>query len=224
MIVYKLRKMRTELLIEYAQSGVAEALDLIVERYKDMVFKISQDYFGIWAEKSDIIQNGFVGLMKAVYYYDIDKESNFNTFAWMNISSEMKTFLTYLNRKKNKVLSESVSIEEMAPENESGQSDEDASYYLMEKNEDLFKNPFEESFMVEKTLLELRGLVSEKEYEVFELFLKKFSYSEIAGRLALKRKKVDNTIQKCKKKFKEAYQKQQNEKERYDKWFKGEMK
>ncbi|MDN5358958.1 MAG: polymerase sporulation-specific sigma factor [Thermotogaceae bacterium] len=220
MIVYKLRKMRTEELIEYAQTGTQEAIELIVERYHDMVYKLSQQYYGAWAEKSDIIQNGYVGLLKAIFYYDCEKKSNFNTFAWMNINSEMKSFLTYLNRKKNKMLSESVSFEDIFHETE---EDEEGSYFITKEKEDIYENPYDNEMMLEKTMTALKKEVSRQEYRVFEMFLQKYSYDEISQSEKLKKKKVDNTIQKCKKVFKGLFNAYQKEFRYYQEWFLGRM-
>ena len=220
MIIYKLRKMRTEDLIEYAQTGTQEAIELIVERYHDMVYKLSQQYYGSWAEKSDIIQNGYVGLLKAIFYYDCEKRSNFNTFAWMNISSEMKSFLTYLNRKKNKLLSESVSFEEILHET---QEDEEGSYFITKEKQDIYENPYNNQMILEKTMNTMKKEITEQEYRVFGLFLQKFSYEEISEREGLKKKKVDNTIQKCKKIFKSQFDRYQEEMRYYQEWFLGRM-
>lgn len=220
MIVYKLRKMSTEELIEYAQTGTQEAIELIVERYHDMVYKLSQQYYGTWAEKSDIIQNGFVGLLKAIFYYDSEKKTNFNTFAWMNINSEMKTFLTYLNRKKNKMLSESISFEDIIHDT---QDDEEGTYFVKKEMQDIYENPYKDMLVVEKTLDTLKREVSEQEFRVFNLFLEKYTYDEIAKKEKMKKKKVDNTIQKCKKNFKGIYEKNQQEMSCYDEWFLGRI-
>jgi len=220
MIIYKLRKMRTEELIEYAQTGTQEAIELIVERYHDMVYKLSQQYYGAWAEKSDIIQNGYVGLLKAIFYYDCEKKSNFNTFAWMNINSEMKSFLTYLNRKKNKMLSESVSFEDIFHETE---EDEEGSYFITKEKEDVYENPYDEQMILEKTMNALKKEISPQEYRVFEFFLQKYSYDEISEKESLKKKKVDNTIQKCKKIFKNLFDTFQSEFIFYQEWFLGRM-
>ena len=212
--------MRTEELIEYAQTGTQEAIELIVERYHDMVYKLSQQYYGAWAEKSDIIQNGYVGLLKAIFYYDCEKKSNFNTFAWMNINSEMKSFLTYLNRKKNKMLSESVSFEDIFHETE---EDEEGSYYITKEKEDIYENPYNDEMILEKTMTALKKEVSGQEYRVFEMFLQKYSYDEISKNEKLKKKKVDNTIQKCKKLFKGLFDEYQKEFRYYQEWFLGRM-
>jgi len=193
--------MRTDELIEYAQSGISEALTLIVERYHHMVIKISNQFFGSWAEKSDIIQNGYVGLLKAIYYYKTEREANFTTFAWTNINSEIKSFLTYLNRKKNKILSDSLSYD-FAYNNDS--DDEDASYYI-KGIKDTYEQTYDNEILFEKTLFVLKAEISDNEYAVFDNYLKNYSYAEISSLLDIKIKKVDNTIQKCRKKFKKIY-------------------
>lgn len=220
MIIYKLRKMHTEELIEYAQTGTQEAIELIVERYHDMVYKLSQQYYGSWAEKSDIIQNGYVGLLKAIFYYDCDKKSNFNTFAWMNINSEMKSFLTYLNRKKNKMLSDSISFEEVLHET---QEDEEGTYFITKEKQDIYENPYDDRMIIDKTMNALKKEVTDLEYRVFEMFLQKFTYDDISKQETMKKKKVDNTIQKCKKIFKNHFDNYQAEFRYFQDWFLGRM-
>lgn len=217
MLIYKLRKMSTEELVDYAQAGISEALSLLVERYHNMVIKISNQFFGIWAEKSDIIQNGYVGLLKAVYYYKPEKEANFTTFAWTNINSEIKSFLTYLNRKKNKILSDSVSYDFTFSDDP---DTEEGSYYVSEFN-DSYEHAYEQYYLYNKSLTLLKEQISEEEYAIFELYSQNYSYSEISVMKNVKTKKVDNTIQKCRKKFREIFESESDYLEMIDKWFRG---
>lgn len=198
MITYRLRKLRTDDLVGYAQDGVEEALSLLVERYQNMVLKISNQYYGNWAEKSDIIQNGYVGLLKAIYYYKPDKEANFNTFTWTNIHSEIKTFLTYLNRKKNKILTESFSFDYSLS---SDSEDEEMEAYLAlnERDTDEVVN---EQLSVERTKNRMKEVLTAKEIRIFEMYTESFTYLEIAEKYAINTKRVDNVIQKCRRKFK----------------------
>ncbi|HPB86249.1 MAG TPA: sigma-70 family RNA polymerase sigma factor [Thermotogota bacterium] len=204
MILYKLRKMRNEELVLYAQDGIEEAISLLVERYQNMVQKIANQYYGMWAEKSDIIQNGFVGLMKAIFYYKPDREANLNTFAWTNIHSEIKTFLTYLNRKKNKILTESYSFDYTSSE----ESDEEEPMMTM-----VFEQESEavnlKDLLIEKTTERMKAALSEEEMGIFLMYTENYTYSEIAGRYGVNTKKVDNVIQKCRKSFKTYYEEEQ---------------
>ncbi|WP_456399389.1 sigma-70 family RNA polymerase sigma factor [Mesoaciditoga sp.] len=186
---YKFRGKSTAELIRLAQSGIREATDLIVERYYPMVVKISSKYYTEWAEKDDLIQNGLVGILKAIYYYKEGK-SSFTSFAWKSIESEIKSFLTYLNRRKNKMLTDSVKIDFLLDENEDDKS------LNFGYNQGLF-----ESYIVEEFLNECKNILTEEEYEIFNLYLQHIPYKEIAKLVGKKFKYVDNTLQKIKKRL-----------------------
>ncbi|ONN27881.1 RNA polymerase sigma70 factor [Thermosipho affectus] len=189
MIKYNLRMKRVEKLVELAQSGLIEALELIIEKYYPMVVKISSKYYAPWAEFEDIIQNGLIGLIKAVFYFDSEK-SSFNSFAWRSIESEIKTFITYLNRRKNKILSESSSIDSL---NEA-EGSEQADYSLEDKNSSVIKNAFIQ-IIKEKIMNYLKDI----EIDIFEMWLEGYTYKEIEKKLNINLKKIDNTVQKIKR-------------------------
>ena len=187
-IKYGLRGKRTEVLVELAQAGLKEALEIIIERYYPMVVKIASNYFATWAEFEDIVQSGLVGLMKAVYYYSPGK-SKFSTFAWRSIDSEIKSFLTYLNRKKNQLLSDAISMDSFSDEDE----DEEIGYAFGE-DEGISKKAII-WYIMDSVMEEL----SELEKEIFSMWYNGYSYSEISENLDVNQKKVDNTIQKIKR-------------------------
>ncbi|WP_036221795.1 sigma-70 family RNA polymerase sigma factor [Mesoaciditoga lauensis] len=187
---YKFRSKPTIELIRLAQSGVKEATDFIVERYYPMVVKISSKYYTEWAEKDDLIQNGLVGILKAIYYYKEGK-SSFTSFAWKSIESEIKSFLTYLNRRKNKMLTDSLKID----------------FFLDESEEDKvlnlgYEQSLFEGYVVEEFMNECKNILAEEEYYIFEMYLQKIPYKEIAKSVGKKVKYVDNTLQKIKKQLK----------------------
>ncbi len=187
-IKYQLRSKRTEELVELAQSGLNEAVEIILERYYPMVIKISSKYYAPWAEFDDLVQNGLVGLIKATYYYQPDK-SGFSSFAWRSIESELKSFLTFLNRKKNKMLTDAVSVDQTSVEEseEPGYSFEDATVST------------QQSAIVEIVLDEVKRYLKDQEQEIVELWTNGESYEEIGKKLNVEFKKIDNTIQKFKR-------------------------
>ncbi len=191
-IKHRLRGKRIEVLVEMAQAGLKEALDIIVEKYYPMVVKISSNYFAPWAESSDIIQNGLVGLLKAVFYYKPGK-SKFSTFAWRSIDSEIKSFLTYLNRKKNQVLSDAVSVDALTTTEE----DEEIGYSFEDGGRDVSR-----SALIWYIMESVMNDLSQLEKEIFSMWQNGYSYSEISENLNVNQKKVDNTIQKVKKHLK----------------------
>ncbi|MCX7653923.1 MAG: sigma-70 family RNA polymerase sigma factor [Fervidobacterium sp.] len=191
MIKYSLRSKPVEKLVELAQSGLSEAVDLIIEKYYPMVVRIASQFYAPWAEFDDIVQNGLIGLIKAIFYYEEGK-SSFTTFAWRSIESEIKTFITYQNRKKNKMLSESTSMDSVFDDVE----DEQIDYFV----EDTATN----TNVVRQTILsmiheEILSILNEEETQIFELWLDGYSYKEIEERVGVNFKKVDNTVQKVKK-------------------------
>jgi len=186
MLRYKLRGKRTEVLVQYAQAGFKEAMELIIEKYYPMVLKISSNYYAPWAEKEDIVQCGVVGLIKAVFYFEEGK-SSFTSFAWRSVESEIKSFLTYLNRKKNKMLSDAISVEQTEDE-------ESPEYEIVDVSRDVPLEVFSD-IILEKVLERLKGA----ERDIFLKWLNGFSYKEIAEEFKTSVKKVDNTVQKARR-------------------------
>lgn len=191
MIKYSLRSKPVEKLVELAQSGLSEAVDLVIEKFYPMVVKIASQFYAPWAEFDDIVQNGLIGLIKAIFYFEEGK-SSFSTFAWRSIESEIKTFITYQNRKKNKMLSDSTSMDSVFDD----VNDEQIDYFV----EDTDNN----TNVIRKTILsmiheEILEKLNEEETQIFELWLDGYSYREIEERVGVNFKKVDNTVQKVKK-------------------------
>jgi len=191
MIKYALRSKPTEKLVELAQSGLTEAMDLIIEKFYPMVVRIASQFYAPWAEFDDIVQNGLIGLIKAIFYYEPGK-SSFSTFAWRSIESEVKTFITYQNRKKNKMLSDSTSMDSIFDDVD----DEQIDYFVADTSTT--------TNVVRNTILsivheEILESLKEDEIKIFELWLDGYSYKEIEEQVGVNFKKVDNTIQKVKR-------------------------
>ncbi|HOO74900.1 MAG: sigma-70 family RNA polymerase sigma factor [Thermotogae bacterium] len=187
--IYSLRSLNLNRLIKVAQTGDNNAMGMILEKFEPMVKSITSKYYGTWAEFEDFIQVGFVGLMQAVYNFKEDSNTKFSTFAYMNISSEIKSFVTYLNRQKNKVLTDAVNLE-YNDENDEGES----SDYYIEKAEEENVDP-----LMKYLISECYLLLKDDEQIIIDYWLEGYSYKEISGLSGFKLKKVDNTVQKIKK-------------------------
>ncbi|MEN3009048.1 sigma-70 family RNA polymerase sigma factor [Pseudothermotoga sp.] len=192
-IKYRLRAKKNEELVNLAQAGLKEALELIVERYYPMVCRICSKYYAPWAEFEDMVQSALVGLIKAVYYYQPDK-SGFTSFAWRNVESELKSFLTFLNRKKNKLLTDAVSMDLLA----SSEDSEETGYSFEDTVRSTARNALGE-MIIER----VKNFLNELEVDIFQMWLDGFSYEEIQTTLNVNFKKVDNTIQKVRRIVKE---------------------
>lgn len=186
--------MTTDELIMKAQNGDDEAMNELIKIYFPLVSVNAQNYFLIGAEKEDLIQEGLLGLLKAIKYYKSEK-SSFNTFAILCIRSQIFSAIKLANSKKNMALNEAIlnssNIYEEDDNNfdldfvSSAKSPEDI-FFDKEKITD-FQNYTENNF-------------SKLEKEIFKYLIRGYSYKEIANQLNISIKSVDNTIQRIRKK------------------------
>ena len=102
--------MSDEQLISLVKTDDKYALDFIIEKYKDLVNMKVSKYFIIGAEKEDIIQEGMIGLYKAVKSFNTEKQNSFKTFANMCIERQLITAVKNSNRQKHIPLNSSISL------------------------------------------------------------------------------------------------------------------
>ncbi len=112
-------------LIRKIKSGDNEALNYLLEKYKEVVNMKVGRYFIIGAEKEDIVQEGLIGLYKAVQSFDTEKQNSFKTFANLCIERQLITAIKGSNRQKHMPLNSYLSLNMSAYDNE----DDDTSIY-----------------------------------------------------------------------------------------------
>lgn len=179
-----------------AQQGDQESLNMILKNYKKLIFMNSRNYFLIGADQDDLLQEGMIGLIKAIKVYDGTKNASFKTFATLCIKRQLITAIKSSNAQKNIALN---SASGNYIENEEGKevsySKGLASY--------IHYNP-EEIILSKEKVADLdkysREKFSESEREVFLLLIKGYSYREISEKLDKNLKTIDNTIQRIKRK------------------------
>lgn len=187
---FKFRTKSTLELVKLSQEGIRESVDFVVERYYPMVLKISSKYYSVWGEREDLIQNGLVGILKAIYYYKEGK-SSFTSFVWKSIDSEIKSFLTYLNRRKNKMLTDSIKVDLLNDKN----SEDKAPDVGYEPN-------MLDEYIFEEFMKECRNILTDEEMKIFEMHIQHVPYKEISRCIGKNSKYVDNSLQRIKKKLK----------------------
>ena len=106
--------MTDEELIELIKSGDKYAIDFLIEKYKDLVGMKVNKYFMIGAEKEDIVQEGMIGLFKAIQSYKPDKQNSFKTFANMCVERQLITAIKTSNRQKHQPLNSYLSLSSSA--------------------------------------------------------------------------------------------------------------
>lgn len=179
----------TELeLLEKAQSGDENATDKLMSNYKFLVTLLSRKYFLIGGEREDVIQEGMIGLYKAIRKFSKEKGS-FKNFAKICIESQIQTAIRKSNRQKNLILKGSLSLEGDGVEN-------------LLPTESLEQNLIEEENKEER-LRKINEVLTELERKVLEEYLSGFSYLQISENLSISTKSVDNAISRIKIKLKD---------------------
>ena len=110
-------------LIKIIKSGNKYALEYLIDRYKGLVNMKVGKYYIIGAEREDIVQEGLIGLFKAIKNYQPDKQSSFKNFANMCIERQLITAIKTSNRQKHMPLNSYLSLNMNAYENEDGNND-----------------------------------------------------------------------------------------------------
>lgn len=190
-----------EQLVRIAQSGDDEALEAILSRYKNLVYSKSKPYFLAGADDDDIIQEGFIGLYKAVKDFDADRFPFFKVFAGVCVTRHIITAVKAASRKKHQPLNSYVSLDKNTYDDDSDTTLLD----VMAFNE--LQDP--EAILIDRERVDgmeykINKVLSKLETEVLVCYLEGMSYSEIAAKLGKDTKAVDNAIQRIKKKLENA--------------------
>ena len=188
------------ILLKKAQAGDSEAVNKILKEYTKLLDFNAQKYYLLGGEQEDLVQEGVLGLLKAIKYYD-ETKSLFSSFANLCIRREMITAIKRANSQKNMILNEAVKnnkkIEKLEYEEES---------YELDNYESLEATP-EEAVLLKEKIEEFKKFsvdnFSKFEKEVLNYLLRGYTYREIAQILTRDLKSIDNTIQRIRKKWKE---------------------
>ena len=189
-----------ENLVEQILSGDSGAMDYLMNKYKNMVRSRARTLFLVGADKEDLIQEGMIGLYKAIRDYNVTKQVSFQNFAELCITRQMYSAIKGSNTKKNQPLNNYISIDSM----EVSEDRENPIEQLLGINFEKNKNP--EQLVIDKEsadVLEytLVGHLSEMEKQVLTFYMKDMNYSQIAAALGKEPKAVDNALQRIKKKL-----------------------
>lgn len=190
--------MEDEDIVEIARNGDPEALEYLIAKYKNFVRAKAKSYFLIGADREDIIQEGMIGLYKAVRDYDRDKLTSFKAFAELCITRQIITAIKTATRQKHIPLNSYVSLNKPIYDEESDRTLLDIlSGAKITDPEQLIISREELSSMEVK----VKEILSDLEMEVLESYLEGKSYQEIAVELDRHVKSVDNALQRVKRKL-----------------------
>lgn len=184
-----------EQLVELFKAGDDDVDEYLMEKYKPVVLKRARALYLEGGDRDDLLQEGMLGLFKALKEYDPDRgEASFLTFATTCIRNQMYKAIAAANRKKNAFLNESISLTELE-----GQEAELASGRI-DNPEDLVIQQEAEELLYKK----IKEVLSPMESDVLGLYLDGLSHKEIASALNKNEKAVENALQRIRKKVREA--------------------
>ena len=185
-------------LLSLHRAGDARAEEALYARYKQIVRSKARTYFLIGADREDIIQEGMIGLYKAVVDYQFDKNTSFRGFAELCITRQIISAIKAATRKKHIPLNTYISFNRPAYESETGLTliDVLSSTRISDPEEVLIGR---ENYAAVADSIE--HSLSKLERDTLGLYLYGYSYQQIAEHLQVTTKSVDNAIQRVKKKL-----------------------
>jgi len=201
--ISELHILTDEQLVKMAQEGSETAMELLIEEYRSLVKSRSREYYIIGAENEDVVQEGMIGLFKAIRGYDSRRDASFKTFADQCINNQILSAIKKANRLKHQPLNDSISISQELGK-EDGFDGRRNEGVLEDVLQDAHANGPEEVMLMKEVVSSLRaydsGIFSSLERKVLEEKLKGRSYQEIAQALGRSPKSIDNTLQRIRKK------------------------
>ena len=188
-----------EIIVEQARKGDPKAQEILIKKYKNFVRSKARSYFLIGADREDIIQEGMIGLFKAMRDYQPDRVSSFKSFAELCIKRQIITAIKTATRQKHIPLNSYVSLNKPVFDDDS-----DRTLYDVMSNNSKELNP--EHLIIKREELshieeKMGEVLSDLEWKVLNAYLEGKSYQEISIEMNKHVKSVDNALQRVKKKL-----------------------
>jgi RNA polymerase sporulation-specific sigma factor len=195
-----------EEIVDFAREGNDDALEYLINKYKNFVRSKARSYFLIGADREDIIQEGMIGLYKAIRDFRMDKLSSFRAFAELCITRQIITAIKTATRQKHIPLNSYISLNKPIYDEESDRTllDIVSSTKVTDPEELIISR--EEFFGIEDKMGEI---LSSLEWKVLMSYLEGKSYQEIAEDLKRHVKSIDNALQRVKRKLEKYLEKRE---------------
>lgn len=195
---FNYEKMSDEEVVELSASGDRRATEYILSKYKNLVKSRAKAYFIAGADHDDIVQEGMIGLFKAVRDFDITKQPTFRGFAEICVKRQIITAIKAAGRQKHMPLNSYVSLSDPVYE-------DNADRTLVDMIAERQSADPEEMFLrrerAEMINAEIEDKLSDLEKTVLSLYLGGMNYQEIASELKRTPKSIDNALQRVKHKL-----------------------
>ena len=192
------QKQGEEEIIKQAKSGNKLAIEYLINQNMDIVYAKAKYFFIKGLDKEDVIQEGMLGLFKAIRDYRTDREASFRGFSQLCVHRQLISAIKRANRQKHQPLNNSTSINKTYDyDNESGRS---FSEILPDKKKKL-EDQFVYKEIINLVFQEIEKELTKLEKNVFYEYLDDRTYKEISDKLGINVKTVDNALQRARKKI-----------------------
>lgn len=199
-----------EELIVRIHDGEKEIIDFIIQKYKDLVRIKAKSMYILGGDHEDTIQEGTIGLFKAIRDYDPGRDASFKTFAEICISRQIFTAIQNSKRLKHEPLNSYISLYANAGTDNSGEEMGDEMQLIAAVSENAGCSP-EDIVLNQERIRQLECFIEEElsplEKQVLELYFTGINYAEIARILGRDEKSTDNALQRAKSKIKKEMEK-----------------
>ncbi len=188
-----------------AQAGDALAEETLIRNYAGIVYKKARVYFMAGADAEDVVQEGMIGLLKAVRSYDAEKNASFGTYAERCVTNQIISAIRSADRIKHKPLNTSVSLNKPVAQGGVAQGTPDGAEITLGDTlrTDPADSPDEMLIIKDVAYYILNNgdnIFSDLEMKVLNEYIKGFTSGQIAERLGKSNKSVDNALQRTRKK------------------------
>ena len=200
-------QMSDDELVELVHQGDMEAQETLIKRYKNFVLAKSRSYFLVGADREDIVQEGMIGLYKAVRDYKIERLASFRAFAELCITRQIITAIKAATRQKHQPLNTYISLNKPIYDEESDRTLLDVLKGGKLSNPEALFISNETYDLIES---EISSMLSDLEFDVLQEYLDGKSYQKIAEALDKHVKSVDNALQRVKRKWQKQNSKETN--------------
>lgn len=178
-------------LIIASRNGDNEALQALSQRYMSFALEKAKGFTSSAIEYDDIVQEAMLGFLSAYYSFDTNGAASFRTYAGVCMNNRIISAIHSLERKKCIPPDAIVALDDISPDFVSEEENPESVFFSRGKTEEIVKK--------------IRESLSEQELSVLLLFLRGFKYTEIAERLSITPKSVDNAIQRIRKKLRSVF-------------------
>ena len=190
-----------QLIVMIRDGGSDDIIDYIMNKYKDLVRKKAASMYVLGADRDDLIQEGMIGLFKAIRDYDSGRDASFSTFAELCISRQMYSAIKAMSRKKHAPLNNYISL--YATRQEAEADSEPSLEDTLISDSKLIP----EQYVIDKESLEklednIEKELSDLERQVLDLYITGMSISDISAVLGRDEKSTDNAMQRVRNKLK----------------------